>query len=78
MKPLERGEEDFEFNKYHLSEREFEVLKLLARGCNNQKIANELTISIYTSKAHVANILKKLSVKNRTQACFLAIKENLI
>jgi LuxR family maltose regulon positive regulatory protein len=51
-----------------LSEREMEVLRLMAAGCTNQKIANELIIAIGTAKRHTANIFDKLDVSNRTEA----------
>jgi LuxR family maltose regulon positive regulatory protein len=51
-----------------LSERELEVLCLMATGCSNQEIANELVIAIGTAKRHTANIFDKLDVRNRTEA----------
>jgi LuxR family maltose regulon positive regulatory protein len=52
----------------HLSERELEVLRLLASGASNQEIADELSIALSTARKHVSNILGKLGVHNRTQA----------
>jgi LuxR family maltose regulon positive regulatory protein len=51
-----------------LSERELEVLRLMAAGCSNQEIANELVIALGTAKRHTANIFDKLDVRNRTEA----------
>src|SRR5260370_38114627 len=51
-----------------LSEREREVLRLLAQGASNQEIAQELAIVVDTVKRHVSQILSKLAVKNRLQA----------
>jgi LuxR family maltose regulon positive regulatory protein len=51
-----------------LSERELEVLELLAQGLSNQQIANQLFISVGTVKRHTHNIYGKLTVENRTQA----------
>jgi LuxR family transcriptional regulator, maltose regulon positive regulatory protein len=51
-----------------LSERELEVLKLIAAGASNEEIAERLVIAIGTVKRHVSNILGKLTVSNRTQA----------
>jgi LuxR family maltose regulon positive regulatory protein len=51
-----------------LSERELEVLQLMAGGVSNQDIAEALTIAVTTAKKHVSNIIRKLDVDNRTQA----------
>jgi LuxR family maltose regulon positive regulatory protein len=51
-----------------LSERELEVLQLIAAGASNEEIAEQLVIAIGTVKRHVSNILGKLAVSNRTQA----------
>jgi LuxR family maltose regulon positive regulatory protein len=51
-----------------LSEREMEVLRLIAQGYSNQQIAEALVISLNTTKTHVKNILARLRVENRTQA----------
>ncbi|HEX8231441.1 MAG TPA: response regulator transcription factor [Chloroflexia bacterium] len=61
-----------------LSEREVEVLKLVARGFSNQRIADELIISPKTAKTHVSNILSKLGLASRTQAAVFALKEKLV
>jgi DNA-binding NarL/FixJ family response regulator len=51
-----------------LTERELEVLDRMAEGATNAEIAEALVISESTTKSHVKNILRKLSVRNRTQA----------
>jgi DNA-binding NarL/FixJ family response regulator len=51
-----------------LTERELEVLDLVAKGWTNAEIAEALVISESTIKSHVKNILRKLGVRNRTQA----------
>lgn len=61
-----------------LTEREMEVLKLIARGLSNQRIADQLVISLGTVKGHVSNILSKLHLADRTQAAVYAWKEGLI
>jgi LuxR family maltose regulon positive regulatory protein len=51
-----------------LSDREIEVLRLVAAGASNQAIAEDLFLSLHTVKRHVANILQKLDAASRTQA----------
>ena len=58
-----------------LTEREVEVLRLVARGRSNQEIADELVISEATARTHVSNILHKLHLASRTQAALYAIRE---
>lgn len=57
-----------------LTERELDVLRLLAQGLGNKEIAEKLFVGDKTVKTHVANILQKLDVKTRTQAALLASK----
>ena len=61
-----------------LSERELEVLALLAEGLANQEIADRLIISERTVRNHVGNILAKLHLANRTQAALYALREGLL
>lgn len=61
-----------------LSEREIEVLILIAQGLSDQDIANSLVISRTTVRFHVNNILSKLNLENRTQAALYAIKNKYI
>ncbi len=63
---------------YDLTMREREVLALLAKGLNNNEIAEHLSISLATSKTHVSSILSKLGVSNRAEAVAVAIQQNLI
>jgi DNA-binding CsgD family transcriptional regulator len=51
---------------YDLTIREKEIVELIARGCTNESIADEMAISIYTVKTHIRNIYKKLDAHNRT------------
>ena len=60
-----------------LSERELEVLRLLAQGKSNRELADELYISEPTVRTHVSNILSKLHLASRTQAALYALKEGL-
>jgi NarL family two-component system response regulator LiaR len=61
-----------------LTEREGDVLRLLAHGRANHEIASELIITSETVKTHVANILSKLQLANRTQAVIYALKNGLV
>jgi len=61
-----------------LTEREIEVIGLVAHGCSNQMIGNTLFISERTVRTHVSNILGKLHLANRTQAALYALKERLV
>jgi Response regulator containing a CheY-like receiver domain and an HTH DNA-binding domain len=60
-----------------LTEREMEVLKLIAKGKSNQEVADELFIGVKTVKFHVTNILAKLGCEDRTQAAIYAFKHGL-
>jgi len=61
-----------------LSEREIEVLRLLASGVSNQEIADQLIVAVNTVKRHVSNIMGKLGVENRTQAVAKAREVGLL
>ena len=61
-----------------LTERERDVIQLVAEGCSNQEIAKELVISEKTVKTHVSNILSKLHLEDRTQLAIYAIKKGLV
>lgn len=60
-----------------LTEREREILLLIAEGKSNQEIADELFIALKTVKTHVSNILNKLNVSDRTQAVIYAFRHQL-
>ena len=60
-----------------LTEREVEILKLVAQGLPNQEISEQLVISERTVRTHVTNILSKLHLANRTQAALYALREGL-
>ena len=61
-----------------LTNRETEILQLIAQGLSNQEIADECFITLKTVKTHVSNILSKLDVSDRTQATIYAFKHNLV
>ena len=61
-----------------LTERELDVLRLLAKGLSNKEIASELFISEKTVKTHVSNILAKLHLADRTQAALYAVRQRLV
>jgi DNA-binding NarL/FixJ family response regulator len=72
------GERAQELPAPRLTEREMQVLKLVARGMNNRDIAKELFISENTVKNHVRNILEKLQIHSRMEAVMVAVREKLI
>ena len=76
--PRQLSRASFKEKHANLTQREYEVLKLVVDGMTNQEIAKTLTISEHTAKAHVCNIIQKLVVDDRTQAAVKAIKEGLV
>ncbi|MCG1026924.1 response regulator transcription factor [Virgibacillus halodenitrificans] len=67
-----------EYLHNQLTDRETEILLLIAQGKSNQEIADELFIAVKTVKVHVSNILGKLQVQDRTQAVIYAFNNNLV
>ncbi|KPL78674.1 hypothetical protein ADN00_05320 [Ornatilinea apprima] len=65
-------------DKIPLTEREIEILKLIARGYSNQQIADELFLSVWTVRTYVSTVLEKLAVENRTLATLYALREGLV
>ena len=61
-----------------LTQREKQVIALLAEGASNKLIARRLDISVHTAKFHVAAILQKLGAVNRTDAIAIAMREGLV
>ena len=76
--PRQMSRAMFKEQHANLTQREYEVLKLVVDGLSNSEIAQELTISEHTAKAHVCNIIQKLVVDDRTQAAVKALKEGLV
>jgi len=71
-----RQNRDFKGNE--LTDRELELVKLMAKGLSNKEIASALYISEKTVKNHITNILRKLDLRDRVQVAIWAIKEKLI
>jgi len=74
----EAGEPPQDVPAPKLTEREMQVLRLIARGMNNRDIAKELFISDNTVKNHVRNILEKLQIHSRMEAVMVAVRQKLI
>jgi NarL family two-component system response regulator LiaR len=78
IKQFSQGQPDRNNLFAELTDREVEVLTLIAKGFTNQKIADDLVISIGTVKGHVSNILSKLHLTDRTQAAVYAWQEGIV
>jgi DNA-binding NarL/FixJ family response regulator len=70
--------EVLERTKAPLTEREAEILRLIAQGASNREIAERLFISEKTVKNHVSNLLRKLELEGRTQAAIFALRSRLV
>jgi DNA-binding NarL/FixJ family response regulator len=75
---VKRAEEKQQFPAPRLTDRELEVLKLVAQGMSNREIAEDLYISENTVKNHVRNILEKLHLHSRMEAVVYAVREKLL
>ncbi len=64
--------------KYYLTEKEFEVLKLMIMGYNNAEISEKMFISYHTVKVHVSSILRKLNAATRIKAIIKVLSEDAI
>jgi NarL family two-component system response regulator LiaR len=78
LQNLRRDSQNDEEVYTELTEREMDVLKLIANGYSNNQIAEELVISENTVKGHVSNILSKLHLADRTQAAVYAWKQGIV
>ena len=78
MEELRQGGQPSSQADADLSEREVEVLRLIAEGRSNTEIAERLVISEHTVKRHVSNILSKLHLADRTQAAVYAWREGMV
>jgi len=65
------------YSDFNLTNREKEVLKLVADGLNNRDISEKLFLSLHTVKNHIRSIFRKLVVEDRTQAVIIALKEKI-
>jgi DNA-binding NarL/FixJ family response regulator len=65
-------------DEFQLTDREQEVLRLMARGLSNLEIAGELVLGLQTVKTHVANVLAKLNARDRTQAVIRAYESGFV
>ena len=72
------GDDDAPDLRESLTERELEVLSLVAEGMTDREVAQVLSIATSTAKNHVSNILQKLDASNRTAAVTIAYRQNLI
>jgi DNA-binding NarL/FixJ family response regulator len=75
---IKRGDERQQVPAPRLTDREMEVLRLVAKGMNNRDIAKELFISENTVKNHIRNILEKLQLHSRMEAVVYAVREKLL
>ena len=74
-----QGKKEDEFKPHSdLTNREMEILKLIAEGASNSEISDQLVISMHTVKGHVSNILSKLHLADRTQAAVYAWQKGVV
>ena len=78
MRATSASQREAETIRSELSDREIQVLKLIANGKDNAQIAAELHISPKTVKNHISNILMKLQIDNRIQAAVYAVRSGIV
>jgi DNA-binding NarL/FixJ family response regulator len=71
-------EKKIDQNTLNITERQTEVLSLIAEGLTNVEIASELYLSTHTVKRHIANLFNSIGVSDRTEAAILALKHGII
>ena len=65
-------------SKIKLTERELELIKYLAEGCNNKQIAGKMFVTISDVKFHMTTVMEKFGVKNRTSVAIIAVVTGLV
>ena len=65
-------------NVLTLSDREKTIVKMVAKGYDNEEIAGKLFVSVHTVKAHISMILKKNEIRNRTELAYMVGKYNIV
>jgi two-component system, NarL family, nitrate/nitrite response regulator NarL len=78
LKGMAHGQDDEPTGLSDLTEREIEVLQLVAQGATNPQIADALFITVNTVKSHIRHILEKLQLENRTQVAAYAVQSGLV
>jgi len=78
IKQVRMGKPEKSTSFTQLTDREMEILTLIAKGHTNHRIAEDLVISVGTVKGHVSNILSKLQLADRTQAAVYAWQEGIV
>ena len=72
------NKQDFDSTHYDLSEKEVEIIRLIASGLSNQEISDQLFLSLGTIKNNVTTILRKLDLRDRTQLAIFAFEKGLM
>ena len=77
---IQKEQQDNEktLDEYNITPRERNIIKLIADGCSNADIAEQLVISKNTVKIHVSSIIKKLALEDRTQVALFVLKNNIL